>query len=130
VSKFFLSEPTIKDRPIKIAGHFPDSAKTVLFYLSSDTRMIFPALGREGSHMFWDRAMKESGNKVYRWEDWEEIWKPDYYLFSIDSLKLILYQNQPLSSTNFPKNFIIIQPNNSSFYLDPTEKFIILKRVN
>jgi hypothetical protein len=130
VSTFFLSEPTKKDRPFKIAGHYPDSAKTVLFYLSSDTRMIFPALGREGSHMFWDRAMRESGNKMYKWEEWEEIWKPDYYLFSIDSLKLILYQNQPMSDTNFPKNFIPIQPNNSSFYLDPTEKFIIFKRIN
>ena len=130
VSTFFLSEPTKKDRPFKIAGHYPDSAKTVLFYLSSDTRMIFPALGREGSHMFWNKEMKITEKKKYNWEEWDEVWKPDYYLFTLESLNFILYQNQPIGLANYPKNFLLIQPNKSPVYLDLKERFIIFKRIN
>ena len=80
--------------------------------------------------MFWNKEMKITEKKKYNWEEWDEVWKPDYYLFTLESLDFILYQNQPIGLENYPKNFLLIQPNKSPVYLDLKERFIIFKRIN
>ncbi|MGK2859529.1 MAG: hypothetical protein ACSLFQ_20195 [Thermoanaerobaculia bacterium] len=44
----------------KIAAHYPVAGSVVLVHLSEPRRFWYPALGREGSYMYWDRRYQEA----------------------------------------------------------------------
>ncbi|MBI2212174.1 MAG: hypothetical protein HYU52_00885 [Acidobacteria bacterium] len=44
----------------QIAAHLPAPGSAVLVYLQQPRRFWFPALGREGSYMLWDRTYEEA----------------------------------------------------------------------
>lgn len=44
----------------KIAAHYPAAGAVVLVHLREPRRFWYPALGREGSYMYWDRRYQEA----------------------------------------------------------------------